>query len=154
MKWFCISWVVLIVGYMIAAYWWAARAEKRINEQIKRCMDDLEKTVGEHKKALRLLYERADKACQVRQNLIRRLQDEERWIAWSKSHGSSGWNDAEIMTPGKNGDYWVTVNEDRVRTVKVATYMGDWIVGEAEIVEAWKLIIEEPEPYVREEEKG
>ena len=78
MKWFCISWVVLIVGYMIAAYWWAARAEKRINEQIKRCMDDLEKTVGEHKKALRLLYEHADKACQVRQNLIRRLQDAER----------------------------------------------------------------------------
>lgn len=38
--------------------------------------------------------------------------------------------------------------------MKVATYMGDWIVGEAEIVEAWKLIIEEPEPYVREEEKG
>lgn len=52
MKWFCISWVVLIVGYMIAAYWWAARAEKRINEQIKRCMDDLEKTVGEHKKGV------------------------------------------------------------------------------------------------------
>lgn len=154
MKFFCISWVVLIVAYMIAAYWWAARAEKRINDQIKRCMDDLEKTVEEHKKALKFLYEHADKACQVRQNLIRRLQDVERWIAWSRNHGSSGWNDAKIMTPGKNGDYWVTVNEDGVRMVKVATYIGDWIVGEAEIVEAWKLIIEEPEPYVREEEKG
>lgn len=154
MKFFCISWVVLIVAYMIAAYWWAARAEKRINDQIKRCMDDLEKTVEEHKKALRFLYEHADKACQVRTSVIRRLKDMERWIAWHRNHGSSGWNDAKIMTPGKNGDYWVTVNEDGVRMVKVATYIGDWIVGEAEIVEAWKLIIEEPEPYVREEEKG
>lgn len=154
MRFFCISWVVLIVAYMIAAYWWAARAEKRINDQIKRCMDDLEKTVEEHKKALKFLYEHADKACQVRTSVIRRLKDMERWIAWCRNHGSSGWNDAKIMTPGKNGDYWVTVNEDGVRMVKVATYIGDWIVGEAEIVEAWKLIIEEPEPYVREEEKG
>lgn len=123
MKWVCISWVVLIVGYMIAAYWWAARAEKRINDQIKRCMDDLEKTVEEHKKALKFLYEHADKACQVRQNLIRRLQDVERWIAWSGNHGNSGWND-------------------------------DWIVEEAEIMEAWKQIVEELEPYAREEEKG
>lgn len=133
MKFFCISWVVLIVGYVIAAYWWAARAEKRINDQIKRCMDDLEKTVEEHKKALRVLYEHADKACRVRQNLIRRLQDVERWVAWSKSHGNSGWNDAKIMTPEK---------------------IGDWIVEEAEIMEAWKRIVEELEPYAREEEKG
>lgn len=154
MKIFFISWVALIVAYLIVAYWWAARAEKRINEQIKRCMDDLERTVGGHRRALGFLYEYADKARRAKQNLIRRLQDVERWIEWSKSHGSSGWNDAEIMTPRKNGDYWVTVNEDGVRTVKIATYIGDWIVGEAEIVEAWKLIIEEPEPYVREEEKG
>lgn len=95
-------------------------------------MDDLEKTVEEHKKALRFLYEHADKACQVRTSVIRRLKDVERWIAWCRNHGSSGWNDAKIMTPGKNGDYWVTVNEDGVRMVKVATYIGDWIVGEAD----------------------
>ena len=118
MRFFCISWVVLIVAYMIAAYWWSARAEERINEQIKRCMDDLEKTVEEHKKALRVLYEHADKACQVRTSVIRRLKDMERWIAWCKNYGSSGWNDAKIMTPVKNGDYWVTVNEDGVRMVK------------------------------------
>lgn len=29
MKFFCISWVVLIVAYMIAAYWWADKEGKR-----------------------------------------------------------------------------------------------------------------------------
>lgn len=90
MKIFFISWVALIVAYLIVAYWWAARAEKRINDQIKRCMDDLEKTVEEHKKALRVLYEHADKACQVRTSVIRRLRDVERWIAWCRNHGN-GW---------------------------------------------------------------
>lgn len=29
MKWFYISWVVLIVGYMIAPYWWADKEGKQ-----------------------------------------------------------------------------------------------------------------------------
>lgn len=29
MKIFFISWAALIVAYMIVAYWWAARAEKK-----------------------------------------------------------------------------------------------------------------------------
>lgn len=89
MKWFCISWVVLIVGYMIAAYWWAARAEKRINDQIKRCMDDLAEgrknldrrtadAIKQHKEALQSLYEYAQRACEIRSNMLQKITDLER----------------------------------------------------------------------------
>ena len=154
MKIFCMIWVALIIAYLIAAYWWAGRAEKRFNEQLKKCMAGLEKTAGQHKKALLELYQHADKACGVRENMGRRLRDVENWIARSEVKDESGWNDAELLIPGKPGDYWVTVDEDGIRTVKVATFIGDWIVGAAEIVEGWKPIEKEPDPYVRKEEKG
>ena len=97
MKWLCISWVVLIVGYMITAYWWAARAEKRINEQIKRCMNDLEKTVEEHKKALRELYKHAQRACEIRSNMLQKITDLERCAqaheAWITEQEEKQWKD-------------------------------------------------------------
>lgn len=111
MRFFCISWVVLIVAYVIAAYWWAARAEKRINDQIKRCMDDLDDraegrkspdgrtadAIKQHEAALRSLYKYAQEACGIRSNMLKKITDLERCAqaheAWIAEQEEKQWKD-------------------------------------------------------------
>lgn len=61
------------------------------------------------------------------------------------------WQDARDSTPASTGDYWVTINEDGIRTTQLRTFRGEWIVGPSEIVEAWMPVTHDPEPYERRE---
>lgn len=61
------------------------------------------------------------------------------------------WHDARYVTPASPGEYWVTIDEDGIRTAQLRTFRGEWIVGPSEIVEAWMPVTHDPEPYERRE---
>ena len=61
------------------------------------------------------------------------------------------WQDVKDSTPGSPGEYWVTIDEDGIRTAQLRTFRGEWIVGPSEVVEAWMPVTHDPEPYERRE---
>lgn len=61
------------------------------------------------------------------------------------------WQDARDSTPASSGEYWVTIDEDGIRTAQLRTFRGDWIVEPSEVVEAWMPVAHDPEPYERRE---
>lgn len=63
----------------------------------------------------------------------------------------SEWHDARYLTPASPGEYWVTIDEDGIRTAQLRTFRGEWIVGPSEIVEAWMPVTHDPKPYERRE---
>ena len=59
------------------------------------------------------------------------------------------WQDARSSTPGSPGVYWVTTNEDGVRSVGTAEFKADWIVDDVETIEAWMPVQKQPDLYER-----
>lgn len=47
------------------------------------------------------------------------------------------WHDARECTPIECGIYWVTINEDGMRSVGTAEFRADWVVSDLETIEAW-----------------
>lgn len=61
------------------------------------------------------------------------------------------WHDARECTPVERGVYWVTFNENGMRNVRTAEFKADWIVDDAETIEAWMPMQKLPDLYERRE---
>lgn len=61
------------------------------------------------------------------------------------------WHDARECTPIECGTYWVTINEDGMRSVGTAEFRADWVVSDLETIEAWMPMQKQPELYERRE---
>lgn len=61
------------------------------------------------------------------------------------------WHDARECTPVEYGVYWVTINEDGLRSVGTAEFRADWVVSDLETIEAWMPMQKQPELYERRE---
>ena len=61
------------------------------------------------------------------------------------------WHDARECTPIEYGTYWVTINEDGMRSVGTAEFRADWVVSDLETIEAWMPMQKQPELYERRE---
>lgn len=61
------------------------------------------------------------------------------------------WHDARECTPVEYGEYWVTINEDGLRSVGTAEFRADWVVGDLETIEAWMPMQKQPDLYERRE---